>query len=800
MGVAMVPGSEYEKVVAFSYVAEWQYKDAVPSTDAAATPFGPPPWRMRQGLIRASQPPGPQMMFYKPVDYVPVKRTNGTDKLPTLILSIRLSGAGMTSNAKVPSWVGTPVDVEVVNVLRGLGDGPDGRSGDPKAKLTLHGKLDSNLTCNIEIKTSDLQGWLKLTSPLNALVNENLFDFRFKLNGVTEDDGSPVQGQSRNRVFLYCRKTIVFLPGLFGSQVQFTLPSGEVVGFPDFWNERARAIGEAVSNVPGLGPLVNIGTQIPDMRFQHADVLECDDKGIPLIPCPKPTLLMLHGLRFVGFDVINPFTSCHAARMAMLPDVPENFRLYTLIIYPYDWRADLTDAAAGLIKHLTELRDGPAADALGKAPDTDDRVTVMGHSTGGVVIRRALATIDASECTGSDPAVQNFGRPSADTLINFAFFLSVPFSGAPKAGAVLMTGLDAPQGNRQIPVLIPDSLVAVSLSMPIVYHLHTSGKYNHRPSTSPSRPPGQPRDAEADKAAFVRDVLAAGLMPTPWLVRADVATAPDQRLRLAVQAQKWHQLINELHQRVGGVSLLHAVSQSWTHVNWFQNEINARGLQEQQSVRKPGGWVPYLAARAKAFHDKSEKAVTGVWNQRTAIFWGSCQKSVTLRQLNLSKVGEQTFADVLAYAAARGIRALDLGDIKSQPRVTRQDKPPFRGGSEDVVQWTLGTDNKQVTETTWRLGWVQQLSAGDGTVPADSQLAEEKTVKANLLTTATAADEAPVHMDSTKSDRVWRTLLSSIHHDQIETPADGETQFMMKTDGAMAYTTGVPELPFFEPP
>ena len=94
-------------------------------------------------------------------------------------------------------------------------------------------------------------------------MNENLLDFRFKLGGVTEDDGQPVQGQSRNRVFLYCRKTIVMLPGLFGSQVQFKTPTGEIVGFPDFWNERLRAVGEVVSNVPGVGPVMKKLTRSP---------------------------------------------------------------------------------------------------------------------------------------------------------------------------------------------------------------------------------------------------------------------------------------------------------------------------------------------------------------------------------------------------------------------------------------------------------------------------------------------------------------------------------------------------------
>ena len=122
MGVAsMVPGSEYERVVSFSYVAEWRFKDVVPSTDKEAVPFGPKPWGIRQGLLRATPTPGPQMVWFKPVLYLPVKRSNGTDKPPTLILTIQLKSVQMTRTANVPVWAGTPVDVDVVNVLRGQG-------------------------------------------------------------------------------------------------------------------------------------------------------------------------------------------------------------------------------------------------------------------------------------------------------------------------------------------------------------------------------------------------------------------------------------------------------------------------------------------------------------------------------------------------------------------------------------------------------------------------------------------------------------------------------------------------------
>ena len=113
--------------------------------------------------------------------------------------------------------------------------------------MTLNGKLDANLSCKIEVTPSDVKGWLKDGSALKALVNENLLDFRFTLNGVS-DGGQPVKGQSRNRLFLYCRKTAVFLPGLFGSQIHFTAADGSTIGYPKFahgllaihWRARVR--------------------------------------------------------------------------------------------------------------------------------------------------------------------------------------------------------------------------------------------------------------------------------------------------------------------------------------------------------------------------------------------------------------------------------------------------------------------------------------------------------------------------------------------------------------------------------
>jgi hypothetical protein len=719
----VTPGGDYERIYAYAYRAEWQFRDAVASTDPNADAFGPPPWSQRQGLLR--QPVNPYAgydpsrgRYSKPVTYLPVKRRNGQDQFPTVIISIQLFSPQRTQNGQVKIWTGTTVEVDVVNVLAS-------QKGSPEAKVTLSGKLDTNLSCKIEVKPPDVKAWLKDGSALKALVNENLLDFRFKLNGVN-DGGQPVVGQSQDRLFLYCRKTAVFLPGLFGSQIHFTAADGSTIGYPMF----------------------------SDTFWQSIGALECDEQGVPLIPHPTTSLLMLRGFRFIASRVIDPFSAYHEARITVLPHVPPQFRLYTLIIYPYDWRADLTDAAAQLNQNLFQLQNAPSG--LKQAPDTDDQVAVMGHSTGGVVIRRALGRITDQDCL--DPAVKG-NHPVPDTLISLAFFLSVPFDGAPKALPVLMTGLQEPEGSRMIPFLVPESLVAVSLAMPIVYHLATTGDYAYRPASSPSRPAGAQEDREADKAGFVTDALDAGLMPRPWFVRASV-TDPALRRRLALGANDWHQLVRELAQRTNGLSVVEATNGSYAVTRWFTSEVERRGLKYQQDARQPGGWNAALANRAKSFHQSSTQAITDPWNQRSCIVWGISSDAGTFRQINLSKGAPITHhGGVLGVFRDRGQTVNSGLDSTSAATITAVAADPLVGGIKTYSQWEVQGDT--VIETPWTLRWISQKGAGDGTVPADSQLAEIDNVAAVVLTGPQGM--VPHHMESTRPACVWEALVMAMH-------------------------------------
>src|SRR6185503_14932341 len=98
---------------------------------------------------------------------------------------------------------------------------------------------------------------------------------------------------------------IVFLPGVFGSQIQMKMPDGRTLGFPDFYAEPSRA-----------DELLNVVTTVPgQLRQAYAAVnqkvggLECDASGRQLMEPLKPTLFSLRGAVYDIIDV------CRGARL-----------------------------------------------------------------------------------------------------------------------------------------------------------------------------------------------------------------------------------------------------------------------------------------------------------------------------------------------------------------------------------------------------------------------------------------------------------------------------------------------------
>src|SRR5256885_12232932 len=104
--IGMAPGGTYQRIVPYYYRAEWQFRDAVASKDPKATAFGPGRWAQPQGLIQPSPYAGGAtgargVVFLKRVIYLPVKRRDGQDTFPTLVISIKLDTPSGAQQARV---------------------------------------------------------------------------------------------------------------------------------------------------------------------------------------------------------------------------------------------------------------------------------------------------------------------------------------------------------------------------------------------------------------------------------------------------------------------------------------------------------------------------------------------------------------------------------------------------------------------------------------------------------------------------------------------------------------------------
>jgi hypothetical protein len=214
----------YIKILEFSGTASWHWEDVHSSSDPAALPFGPSQPDFSNVGTSAVALPSPSAI--KPVLYIPVKKLRGRETFPALRIHLTLVEAGHLQNVSVPGHQGAKVAINVWNVWGNLRLGP----------AQLQGRLDARGECSIVVPPERVQTWLDPKGELGWRVNELLLDFDFTLPTL-KVKGQPLQGESRTRVYLHRRKVIVFLPGVFGSQVRVQTPDGRTLGFPDFFQE-----------------------------------------------------------------------------------------------------------------------------------------------------------------------------------------------------------------------------------------------------------------------------------------------------------------------------------------------------------------------------------------------------------------------------------------------------------------------------------------------------------------------------------------------------------------------------------
>jgi hypothetical protein len=410
-------------------------------------------------------------------------------------------------------------------------------------------------------------------------------------------------------------------------------------------------------------------------------VLECDGDGKPLLEAKDPRLLTMFGKVYDTADV------CEEAYQAHFRDLfPAGFRHYHLQVFAYDWRGDLTEMAKKVVKELKAYQT-----RLRAFEDSDDEVAIAGHSTGGVIIRRML------------------GEPDAEKLISHAFFLNVPFRGAPKAMGVFLTGCDPPGGDSMIPIVTSASLRAISPAAPIVYHLAPSFKYPEwLADIEGKRPPGGP---EKEKAALVEGAIERGGYYPRMVVDPGKASSPDKRKELAKGADDFSKYWDEYeiwayaaapYDKVfsNGVSDYH---------KWPARHLKGKDeLKAQADCRLKQGWSEKLAENARKFHEESEKAAaTGKWKDKAYIFYSKAEKPTTGGAF-IEKLSEHKTREIKDLTGTIG--ALNDGT----PR-------PIRGAVESAFEWQQwAIEGDDYVKRKWRLS-VQNVE-GDSTVPLVSLL------------------------------------------------------------------------------
>jgi hypothetical protein len=529
-------------------------------------------------------------------------------------------------------------------------------------------------------------------------VNEVLLDFSFQCPSL-KIDGQPLAGQSINRLFLYRRKLIVFLPGVFGSKISVTTPDGRTLGFPDYYDEPSTF----VKLLGQMSPAVEYSRQAWSFLNQRLGGLECDAAGKPLLRPVKPALFNFGGIVYDTFD------ECRAARRRYFEGVPKDFRLVEIRLFAYDWRCDLKEGAEALAASIRHLHEGDGPDCLKNLPDVDDQVAVAGHSTGGVIIRRALK------------------EAGMQARISHAFFLNVPFRGAPKAMGVILTGKDPPGGgplNRMIPFVDADSLRALALGMPIVYHLAPSAAYPEQVAFTPNRPKGAPPSIEDDKRDLVTTAIDSGFLPPPRFIKASGLTA-EQRAQLAATADKWHEYWGEAFERFRAQEVYAAVYPAGyaKYDGWFSRELRSRSLDDQFNARFIGGWNDKLAEDAKVFHEESEaEARSGRWAKKAYIFY-SVAKAPTMLSVHYERLGGNEYPDLVALLDAERMPLWKFTDGEAIP--PRREEEFTLSGDRTVPapvvhQWNAVP--RSYRRTVWRLHGENRPFAGDGTVPTRSLL------------------------------------------------------------------------------
>lgn len=630
---------------------------------------------------------------------VPVPARNGAYQFPPVTLTAQLCQVdpvyGTVTNVFVPDLEGKQVNFTLGNEVR-LGVNQAGKPGPYHAKLT-------GGTATLTLGGATVAGWFEPAKGW-ATLNVNLLTFRVELPDVA--DGQTLYDYAEPYYYFYCRKSILFLPGVMGSKLAIKNPDGSTTPiYPHY----------GIIDVPW-----GIPDGLAEGQYQTGE-LECDGDGKPLYETEQELFQLIGSLpgrvpnfasAAVVYDVITIFESQWDETCDRFK-IPHSLRPYKVIAWPYDWRLNLEGTALQLKTEVEALQA-----KLRREDDMDDRVALSGHSTGGLIVRRVS------------------GFPGIEAFVDHSFFMNVPFQGAPKAVSVFVFGGDPPIPGRfsaLVPVLISlDSMLQTGPNLPIMYFLSASASYPDPVShldraldpIFPNYSYG-PGSRETEKEKFINFAEYIGLIvrprpPQPGLTEAD-------RQRIASASDDWSEnywfAIKEAKQRLGIPLSNEQTQNAWQAA---KDECWAEGAwSETVRSRTPDpSWNRTIAAQAREFHRLSEDAIKNskvhLW-----VFWSR----------NNTTCGKTT-----------------AKLVKSQPF---SEGPIPVADSDNDFTFSFKDNN---TRHYYKLQFSAVGVDGDGTVPLTSLLGIG-TDKAKYFT---ALVGNPSHVAAPNADEAWGKVISTL--------------------------------------
>jgi hypothetical protein len=323
----------------------------------------------------------------------------------------------------------------------------------------------------------------KLLRDSGTKINQNLFEATVQLGGKG--------AVSTNRLHVMRQKLILFIPGVFGSEISVNRNSKIELAFPSL-----------SLNLVGAQPF---------------SWLECGANGAPLRGNEAAKLDLFRTYESMGKSL----STVYAVEQQQPVIEPEGhvrllvngnpFKHYLVQPWPYDWRLRLEGSVDRLMASGTRAASDPVrppyvappslqqivAAAMREHPLMDSKAALACHSTGGLITRGALM------------------RPGIEETVDRAFFINVPFWGAPKAYYVYLTG------DMGIPLVANELMRTIAPNTPIVYYLAPTELYPDPVTVNGRnevlRSPGQ--NVGIFMSQMVREARALGRYPNgipPW--------------------------------------------------------------------------------------------------------------------------------------------------------------------------------------------------------------------------------------------------------------------------------------------